>query len=111
MRFAYRTFCWGIFSKISQIQMYIYSHINTEFLSYHVDKYSNLSMVALTHGQTASPTTLGKEFANFAWRIRTLRRKFFDVELKAKINGLFASLLFVLLYFYIINTRKPIVIT
>jgi len=33
-------------------------------------KYSSIPMLARTHGQTASPTTLGKEFANVAYRLK-----------------------------------------
>ena len=33
-------------------------------------KWSKLSMLSFTHGQTASPTTLGKEIANFHERIK-----------------------------------------
>ena len=35
-------------------------------------KYSNTPMLSRTHGQTASPTTMGKEFANFVHRISSI---------------------------------------
>lgn len=38
-------------------------------LSVLAKKYKNLSMLARTHGQAASPTTLGKEMKVFAWRL------------------------------------------
>ena len=44
-------------------------------------------MLARTHGQPASPTTLGKEMANFAYRLRRARDKFAGVDLLGKING------------------------
>lgn len=44
-------------------------------------------MLARTHGQPASPTTLGKEMANFAFRLRRAREKFAAVEILGKING------------------------
>src|SRR5512146_93434 len=44
-------------------------------------------MLAHTHGQPASPTTLGKEMANVAWRLRRARTRMADVRLLGKING------------------------
>ncbi len=44
-------------------------------------------MLSRTHGQTASPTTLGKEFANVAARLARQRRQIAQVELSGKING------------------------
>jgi adenylosuccinate lyase len=46
-----------------------------------------LPMMARTHGQPATPTTLGKEIANFAYRLRRQRQRFAAVEIAAKING------------------------
>ena len=46
-----------------------------------------LPMLARTHGQTASPTTLGKEFANVVARLDRQRRQIATVEISAKING------------------------
>lgn len=50
-------------------------------------KYSDLPMLARTHGQTASPTTLGKEFANVVARLERARRRFAGVEILGKWNG------------------------
>ncbi len=44
-------------------------------------------MLSRTHGQTASPTTLGKEFANVVARLDRQRRQIATVEISAKING------------------------
>src|SRR3569623_692808 len=44
-------------------------------------------MLARTHGQTASPTTLGKEMANVAFRLRRQRDQFAAVAILGKING------------------------
>jgi len=44
-------------------------------------------MLSRTHGQTASPTTLGKEIANVVARLDRQRRQIVGVELTAKING------------------------
>jgi adenylosuccinate lyase len=51
------------------------------------EEYAALPMLSRTHGQAASPTTLGKEFANFAWRLRRLSSGFAGVEILGKING------------------------
>ena len=50
-------------------------------------KYSEVSMLARTHGQTASPTTLGKEFSNFAYRLQRQIKQLKKQEVLGKING------------------------
>ena len=47
----------------------------------------SLPMMARTHGQPATPTTLGKEFVNFAWRLRRELGRLQHAEIHAKING------------------------
>ena len=44
-------------------------------------------MLSRTHGQTATPTTLGKEFANVAARLAQARARIAAVALPAKMNG------------------------
>ena len=44
-------------------------------------------MLSRTHGQTASPTTLGKEMANVAYRLRRQLVQIESVEILGKING------------------------
>ena len=44
-------------------------------------------MLSRTHGQTASPTTLGKEMANVAYRLGRQIRQIESVEYLGKING------------------------
>jgi adenylosuccinate lyase len=44
-------------------------------------------MLSRTHGQTASPTTLGKEIANVVARLERQRRQILAVEFTGKING------------------------
>jgi adenylosuccinate lyase len=46
-----------------------------------------LPMLARTHGQTASPTTVGKELANVAARLRRARAQIAAVQPLAKMNG------------------------
>lgn len=50
-------------------------------------KFKSLPMMSRTHGQPATPTTLGKEFVNFAWRLRLEADKFRSVVLYCKMNG------------------------
>jgi adenylosuccinate lyase len=44
-------------------------------------------MLSRTHGQTASPTTVGKEIANIVARLQHARGRIADVKLLAKMNG------------------------
>ena len=48
---------------------------------------ATLPMLSRTHGQTASPTTVGKEVANVAARLATARSRIAAVPLLAKMNG------------------------
>ncbi len=49
--------------------------------------YAETPMLSRTHGQTASPTTVGKEIANVVARLRRQLKQIQDVELLGKING------------------------
>ncbi|WP_458735368.1 adenylosuccinate lyase [Zobellella taiwanensis] len=50
-------------------------------------QYRDVPMLSRTHGQPASPTTLGKEMANVAYRLERQFKQILAVELLAKING------------------------
>ncbi|WP_374501150.1 adenylosuccinate lyase, partial [Zoogloea sp.] len=50
-------------------------------------QHAELPMLSRTHGQPASPTTLGKEMANVVHRLRRVRKAIAAVELTAKFNG------------------------
>jgi adenylosuccinate lyase len=50
-------------------------------------EFAEVPMLSRTHGQTASPTTLGKEFANFAARLDRQATLFDRVEIFGKFNG------------------------
>jgi adenylosuccinate lyase len=50
-------------------------------------RYAAVAMPARTHGQAASPTTLGKECANFAARLRRAERRWQGVAILGKWNG------------------------
>ena len=49
--------------------------------------HAELSMLSRTHGQTASPTTVGKEFANVVARINIAQEQFSAVTIRGKFNG------------------------
>jgi len=48
---------------------------------------ADAAMLAYTHGQPASPTTLGKELANVVYRLRRQRKQLAETEILGKING------------------------
>ena len=50
-------------------------------------EYADLPMLSRTHGQTASPTTLGKELANVAARLEHAEKRFGTIEILGKFNG------------------------
>jgi len=50
-------------------------------------KNAKIPMLSRTHGQTASPTTLGKEMANFSYRLERQINQLKDVLIMGKFNG------------------------
>ncbi len=50
-------------------------------------EYADLPMMSRTHGQTASPTTVGKELRNVTARLRRARQTFSAVSIRGKFNG------------------------
>ena len=50
-------------------------------------KYKNIPMLAHTHGQPATPTTVGKEFKVYVYRLEEELKKLKQVKIKAKFNG------------------------
>jgi adenylosuccinate lyase len=51
------------------------------------NEYAEVPMLSRTHGQPASPTTLGKEMANVVYRLRHQRSQVASVLILGKING------------------------
>jgi adenylosuccinate lyase len=49
--------------------------------------FANVPMLSRTHGQTASPTTVGKEVANVVVRLAAAREKIASIKIMAKMNG------------------------
>ncbi len=50
-------------------------------------RWADLPMLSRTHGQAASPTTLGKELANAAYRLQRQQGEFMSVAVLGKMNG------------------------
>lgn len=50
-------------------------------------EYKSDSMMSRTHGQPATPTTMGKEFVNFAWRLQRELEIIKNAPVQAKLNG------------------------
>jgi adenylosuccinate lyase len=50
-------------------------------------RHAGLAMLSRTHGQAATPTTLGKEMANFAHRLERARGRIAEVAVMGKANG------------------------
>lgn len=60
--------------------------IHAKLVSY-ANLWANVPMLARTHGQTATPTTVGKEFANVAVRLGRIIEAIESVKIYAKMNG------------------------
>ncbi|AAP96423.1 adenylosuccinate lyase [[Haemophilus] ducreyi] len=50
-------------------------------------RYQHIPLLSRTHGQPASPTTIGKEMANVAYRLRRQYKQLQNLDILAKING------------------------
>ena len=48
---------------------------------------ADVAMLSRTHGQTASPTTLGKEMANFSYRLMRQIEQLEEIKIMGKFNG------------------------
>ncbi len=49
--------------------------------------HADLAMLSRTHGQPASPTTMGKEIANFVARLKRQYKQLIDIPIMGKLNG------------------------
>lgn len=58
-----------------------------EALRHLAHRFADQPMLSRTHGQPASPTTLGKEMANVAFRLIRQRQQLLDLPIMGKING------------------------
>jgi adenylosuccinate lyase len=59
----------------------------TDRLAEMAQQFADVPMLSRTHGQTASPTTVGKEIANVVYRLRRQLEQISSVPLLGKING------------------------
>jgi adenylosuccinate lyase len=79
---------WGLILKDSL--NYVYHpklNIITHTIARMAEDYSEIPMISRTHGQPASPTTVGKEFANFAYRVSEQHYNLKLIKIKGKFNG------------------------
>mmetsp|Transcript_8532 Transcript_8532/g.14386 ORF Transcript_8532/g.14386 Transcript_8532/m.14386 type:complete len:309 (-) Transcript_8532:148-1074(-) len=51
------------------------------------EEYADIPIMCRTHGQSATPSTVGKELANYAYRLRRQVRNIERVEIMGKFNG------------------------
>lgn len=58
-----------------------------ELLKQKAKEYSNCPMLSHTHGQNATPTTIGKEFAIYAYRIEKVLNRIKKEKINGKFNG------------------------
>ncbi|CUT16939.1 MULTISPECIES: adenylosuccinate lyase [Candidatus Ichthyocystis] len=74
---------------VTDIRKLMLQKINevNEYLCHMVTKYAATAMMSRTHGQPASPTTLGKEIGVFVHRLGTFYKRINDLPITAKING------------------------
>jgi adenylosuccinate lyase len=59
----------------------------TEAIRQLAHQFADQPMLSRTHGQPASPTTLGKEMANFVYRLQRQSQQLEEVPILGKING------------------------
>ncbi|CAG9001028.1 MAG: Adenylosuccinate lyase [Candidatus Celerinatantimonas neptuna] len=64
-----------------------YLHKLTDSIVTLAHQYASIPLLSRTHGQPASPSTIGKEMANVAARLRRQIKQVEQVEILGKING------------------------
>lgn len=62
-------------------------HVLIDRLQHLAHQHADLPLLCRTHGQTATPSTLGKEMANVVYRLRRAHARIAAVEVLGKING------------------------
>jgi len=68
----------ALISGIESIKKILYEY---------AENWKRIPMLGRTHGQPAVPTTLGKEIANFAWRLHRQEQKIKSARFYGKLNG------------------------
>ncbi|QCI18808.1 adenylosuccinate lyase [Buchnera aphidicola] len=69
-----------------QVLLPLWSEI-INFLKKDAIQYKNISLLSMTHGQPASPSTMGKEILNFYYRLERQFFKLKKIDILAKFNG------------------------
>jgi len=69
-----------------QVLLPAWDHLS-QLISDLAHRYADQPLLSRTHGQPASPSTLGKEMAVFVQRLKRQRKQFAQVEILGKING------------------------
>lgn len=78
----------GLMLKLSREQVMLPALDNIiQKLATLATELAEIPMLARTHGQSATPTTMGKEIANFVYRLRQGRERLMQVVMTGKING------------------------
>lgn len=74
---------------LQQAKPLLITHLTkiTETLNNYAKMWAGLPMLARTHGQAATPTTVGKEFANVAYRLQLTLPQFINAAIRGKWNG------------------------
>ncbi|QFQ32096.1 adenylosuccinate lyase [Buchnera aphidicola] len=72
--------------SLNQVILPFWSEIISVLKKYSIE-YQNSAMLAMTHGQPATPSTMGKEFLNFYYRVQRQFFKLKKIEILAKFNG------------------------
>lgn len=78
--------------KRTRVQLVENLHTVGEILQSLAHRYAHLPMLSRTHGQSATPTTLGKEFATFAYRLYQAQRIITDIPILGKCNSTVGNL-------------------
>ncbi len=73
-------------SSLNQVMIPAFDRIISRLIEL-AHQLADIPMLARTHGQAATPTTLGKEIANIVYRLRRARKQLVAIEILGKING------------------------
>ena len=72
------------YTKMNALDAVSYTHLDVYKRQ---DEHSEDAMLAHTHGQPATPTTIGKEFKVYAYRFLSSIENIESIKIKAKFNG------------------------
>lgn len=79
---------YGLILKETKIKILLpYWKKIINYMKHMVEIYINYPLLSRTHGQPASPTTMGKEFSVFFYRLNRQYKQFKKIKILGKING------------------------